>query len=243
MMHIYSDYESLSRGAAELFVEKAEQAVRGRGRFSVVLSGGSTPRRTYELLASPSFRERVAWGRVHVFWGDERCVPPDDPQSNARMARLALLDHVPIPSAQIHPIECEQSPAEAAGCYEATIRSFFGGGPPRFDLVFLGLGEDGHTGSLFPHTEVLKEGDRWVSEVYLQARGIYRVTLTAQAFNSAATVAFLVSGAEKATILQRVLQGPYDSMLLPAQLIRPHDGDLRWLVDKGAAQGEGFSTG
>jgi 6-phosphogluconolactonase len=207
MMHICSDYESLSRGAAGLFVEQAEQAVKTRGHFCVVLSGGSTPRRTYELLAGRPFRDRVAWGQVHVFWGDERCVPPNDPLNNARMARLSLLDHVPIPAKQVHTIECDQSPVEAAARFEASVRSLFGGGLPRFDLIFLGLGEDGHTGSLFPHTQVLREEERWVAEVHLPAQGIYRVTLTARAVNSAAVVAFLVSGGEKSAILQRVLQG------------------------------------
>lgn len=237
MIRIYSDFESLSQGAAELFVAQAQAALKGRGRFSVALSGGSTPQRTYEILAHAPLRDRVAWDRVHVFWGDERCVPPEDPRGNALTAKRSLLDHVGVPEAQIHPIHCAESPEYTARQYEALLRSFFAGGPPRFDLVLLGLGENGHTASLFPGTLALREQERWAAEVYVAEQDLYRVTLTPPIVNQAASVAFIVSGASKSQVLKEVLEGPWDPMRLPAQLVRPelHGGDVYWLVDSEAA--------
>jgi 6-phosphogluconolactonase len=236
---IYQDLESLSQGAADLFVTRASRAVRTHGRFVVALSGGHTPLHTYELLAQPPFREEVPWADIHVFWGDERCVPPDDPRSNARMARLALLDHVPIPSTQIHPILCAEAPARSAEEYEDTLRSFFEGQQPRFDLIFLGLGENGHTASLFPETPALDERNRWAAEVYVPEQDLQRVTLTLPIINRGETVAFLVGGANKAAVLQEVLEGHPNLRRLPAQLIQPISGDLRWLVDQEAASSLG----
>lgn len=193
--------------------------------------------RTYELLARPPLRDRIAWDRVHVFWGDERCVPPEDPRSNARMAKRALLEHVPVLPSHIHPIECAESPADAARRYEALLLSFFAGGPPSFDLIFLGLGENGHTASLFPEAAVLREKKRWAMEVYLAEQALYRVTLTAPIINQATVVAFIVSGSSKAKTLREVLEGPRDPMRLPAQLIQPEPrgGKLYWLLDSDAA--------
>ena len=235
MIEIYSDLETLSAAAAQLFAEQAERAVAARGRFSVALAGGSTPRRTYELLARPPLGERMPWAKVHVFWGDERCVPADDPRSNYRMARQALLDHVPIPPEQIHPMPGSQEPRAAAERYEILLRSFFGEQPPRFDVVLLGLGENGHTASLFPGTPVLEERQRWVAEVYVAEQDLFRISLTAPFLNQAGVVAFLVAGAGKAAVLREILEGPHDPTRLPAQLIRPKHGELRWLVDQAAA--------
>ncbi len=235
MIEIFPDLHTLSDAAARLFVNQARRAIEARGRFSVALAGGSTPSHTYELLARPPFRDRVPWPKVHVLWRDERCVPADDPRSNYRMARQALLDHVPIPVEQIHPIPGSQKPSEAADCYETLLRGFFGGRPPRFDMVFLGLDENGHTASLFPGTAVLEERQRWVAEVDVAEQDVFRVALTAPLLNQAAVVVFLVTGAAKATVLHEVLDGPHDSSRLPAQLIRPTDGELRWLVDRTAA--------
>jgi 6-phosphogluconolactonase len=234
MIWLYDDYEALSNAAAGIFAQRARQAAQVKGWFGVVLSGGHTPQRTYELLAQPPYRDEVSWGQVHVFWGDERCVPHGDPRSNTRMARQALLDHVPIPSSQIHPMACSEAPREGAEQYEAMLHEFFGDQPPRFDLVFLGLGENGHTASLFPGTPVLEEQERWVSEVYVAEQELYRVTLTTPLINQAAVVAFLVSGADKAGILREVLEEPADPQRLPAQLIRPTEGELHWLVDEEA---------
>ncbi len=230
----YADYEDLSRAAADLFERLADKAIRDRGRFDVVLSGGHTPIRTYELLAG---RNRLDWGRVHVFWSDERCVPPEDPRSNAGIARKKFLDHVPIPPSQIHPIDCATSPVEGSRRYEALLRSLFGRDSHTFDLVFLGLGADGHTASLFPGTQAVRETDRWISEIYKEDEGIYRVSLTAPVINRSSVVAFMVSGASKAEMLRHILTGQPGSEKLPARLIDPNSygGKLFWLVDKDAA--------
>jgi 6-phosphogluconolactonase len=235
MIEVYPDLEALSRAAAALLVKQANLAVAARGRFSVALSGGATPRRTYELLAAPPWVDQAPWGRVHVFWGDERCVPLSDPRSNARMAKEAWLDHVTIPGDQIHPLDCAQDPAATARQYEAELREFFAGRPPILDLVLLGLGDNGHTASLFPGTMVLAERERWAAAVYLAEANLYRVTLTAPMINQAAVVAFLVAGQSKAGVLREVLHGPRDPARLPAQLIQPQNGDLLWLTDLEAA--------
>jgi 6-phosphogluconolactonase len=235
MITVYADLESLSRAAAALVVTQANLGVAARGRFSLALAGGHTPRRTYELLAQPPLLDQAPWDRMHIFWGDERCVPLDDPRSNARMAREAWLDHVPIPPNQIHALDCAPAPAAAARDYEARLREFFAGQPPRLDLVLLGLGENGHTASLFPATPVLEEKGRWVAEVYLPQPEVHRVTLTAPFINQAAVVAFLVAGRSKAGVLRKVRHGPRDPGRLPAQLIRPQNGDLLWLADREAA--------
>lgn len=233
MIRIYDDYESISQAAAQLFIDQATRAVREHGLFTVTLSGGHTPQRTYELLAQPRRSQEVPWQQVHVFWGDERCVPLDDPQSNARMTREALLDHVPIPDAQVHPIRCAQDPEQAAEDYAAELKEYLG--PRHFDLVLLGLGENGHTASLFPGTDILEERTRWTGAVYVAEQDMWRVTLTAPLINEAAAIAFLVAGASKAEIVHRVLEGPHDSKHLPAQLIQPVNGIMYYLLDTKAA--------
>jgi 6-phosphogluconolactonase len=235
IIQTYPDLESLSRAAAELFARQAEDAIKIRGRFAVALSGGQTPRRTYEILAQPPFREQVDWSRTHVFWGDERCVPGDDPRSNSRLAREALLEQVPLPRAQMHPLSCIPSPAAGARAYETLLRDFCTGTSPGLDLVFLGLGEDGHTASLFPYHQALEEKERWTAAVYVPAPGLNRVTLTPAFINQAAYVAFLVAGAAKAGTLREVMQRPEDPRRLPAQLIKPEPGALYWLADRAAA--------
>jgi 6-phosphogluconolactonase len=235
MIRVYHDLEALSRAAAELFTLQSREASLMCGRFSVAFSGGETPRRTYELLASPLYAERIHWNEVHVFWSDERCVPENDPRNNALMARHALLDHVPIPPENIHPIRCSLSPQQAAQEYEQELRQFFSSSNPNFHLVLLGLGSNGHIASLFPHTSVLNEKDRWVSEVYVKELGMYRVTFTAHFINQASQVVFLVSGSDKAQVLENVLEGAYQPGELPAQLIRPAGNHPLWLVDKAAS--------
>ena len=235
IIQTYPDQESLSRAAAELFARQAEEAVKLRSAFSVALAGGQTPRRTYEILAQPPFREQVDWEHLHVFWGDERCVPPQDPRSNARMARRAWLNHVPLPPSRIHPISCKPNPVAGAREYEILLRKFCAGTPPCLDLVFLGLGEDGHTASLFPYHRASEDREHWTAAVYVPAQSLHRVTLTPAFLNQARVVAFLVAGAAKAKALQEVLQGPRDTRRLPAQLINPERGELYWLVDREAA--------
>ncbi|MCX6353446.1 MAG: 6-phosphogluconolactonase [Candidatus Aureabacteria bacterium] len=235
VIEIYADRESMSRAAAELFARRAGEAVRTRGRFIAVLSGGETPRRMYALLAAQPLEGSINWKNVHVFWGDERCVPADNPMSNERMARESLLDHVPIPPDQVHPIRCEKSPHRAAVRCEKFIRSFFERGDPRLDLVLLGLGENGHTASLFPGSAVLEERERWVAEVTVPGQDVARVTMTAPLINLARMVVFLVSGSLKSRILHDVLEGPRDTARYPAQLIQPEHGELLWMADREAA--------
>ncbi|HLR25495.1 MAG TPA: 6-phosphogluconolactonase [Fodinibius sp.] len=234
----YPDPVKLSEAAALLFKRKATEAVKKRGRFTVALSGGSSPQRLSELLASDRFRSEIPWKDVIIFWGDERFVPPDDPQSNARMARECLLDHVPVPSDQIHPIPTGGSPETAAKQYGDSLASVWNQSPlPRFDFVLLGLGENGHTASLFPETEVLNEQKKWVAPVFLEEQQQYRITLTAPLLNNARCVMFLVFGHSKAQVLHNVLEGPSQPSKLPAQLIDPAAGKLYWLLDEAAASG------
>ncbi len=235
MIQTFLDADALMRGAAELFVDQAHRAVSARERFSVALAGGHTPKRAYQLLAAEPYCSQVEWRRVHIFWTDERCVRPDDVRSNFHMTREALLDHVPIPTGQVHRIHGEISPADAARDYEAVLTQYFGSELARFDLILLGLGMDGHTASLFPGTPVIHERARHVSEVYVAEQDLWRVTLTVPVLNAAEVVAFLVSGAEKSDILHEVLFGPRDPDRLLAQLVQPAASEVRWLVDREAA--------
>ncbi|HHS97595.1 MAG TPA: 6-phosphogluconolactonase [Chloroflexi bacterium] len=234
---VFPDRNALARAAAERFVAAADEAVRARGRFFVALAGGSTPRPAYRLLADPACASRVDWDRVHLFWGDERCVPPDHPESNYRMVREALLDRVPIPVENVHRIRGEWPPEEAAAAYEAELRAIFGP-DGRLDLVLLGLGADGHTASLFPGSAALDERERWVAAVFADPVGTWRITLTPPALNGAREVLFLVVGKPKAEALARVLAG-WD---LPAGRIRPRSGRLSWFVDRDA-MGGGWMAG
>ena len=236
-VRVYSGMEALSTAAGELFTETARTSAAVRGRFAVALSGGRTPLPTYRLLSQPPYSELVPWDKTHVFWGDERCVPPDDPRNNAATALDELLNHVLIPANQIHRIVCEASPREAADRYEAVLRNFFQDRGPRFDLIFLGIGEDGHTASLFPGSPALDEQERWVKEAYQPEQRMHRVTLTAVAINAASRIAFLVQGRDKSTILQKIFANAGAPERLPAQHIRPNRGELIWLIDEEAASG------
>ncbi|MBW7906253.1 MAG: 6-phosphogluconolactonase [Phycisphaerae bacterium] len=236
MLRTWPDYESLSHAVAALIVERAARALRERGSFGLTLAGGSTPRRAYELLAGPACARRIDWRRVHVFWGDERCVPPDDPRSNYGMANAALLSRVPIPAANVHRIRGELPAAEAAAEYDRVLRAIWGAAPPAFELVLLGLGDDGHTASLFPHDPALRESQCWAAAVRRPGDPVARVTLTPPALNGARAVAFIVSGASKAAMLRAVREGPPDAGL-PAQAIAPTRGELLWLVDAAAHAG------
>ncbi|MFI5231290.1 MAG: 6-phosphogluconolactonase [Gemmatimonadales bacterium] len=237
---VFPSAAELATAAAERFVAAAGAATE---TFSVALSGGSTPRALFALLASPACSRRVDWSRVHLFWGDERCVPPDDEASNYRMAREALIDHVPIPAGNIHRMRGEDPPAAGAEHYERELRTAFAtpAGAPRmekgsrFDLALLGLGTNGHVASLFPHLHAVRERTRWVMAENVELLQMWRITLTPDVFNAAAEILVLVSGHEKAPVLRRVLLGPRDVDELPAQVIAPRDGRLRWLVDAAAA--------
>ena len=237
---IYPDLAALSRRAVEEFVAIAAESMREREQFSVALAGGSTPRELYRLLATPEFVGRVHWSGVHVFWGDERCVPPEDDRSNFRMAYEELLSRVPIPLANVHRIRGEDEPPQAAEEYETELRKFFehsmaANAWTRFDLVLLGMGSDGHTASLFPGTPALDEHEHAVMAVWVEKFSMWRITLTPVALNAARHVRFLVSGADKVDTLHEVLKGRPRPRELPSQIVRPIDGDLHWLVTADAA--------
>lgn len=231
----YPSADQLARTAALQFIEYAQEAIAEQGYFAVALAGGSTPRAMYEYLASVELVPRVEWEKVHVFWGDERCVAPNHEDSNYHMAFDIMLRHSPIPVKQIYRIEGELDPKESAQAYENRLHQFFGQKTPRFDLILLGLGTDGHTASLFPGTKALEERRRWVMANYVRKLSSWRITMTAVLINKAANVTFLVSGESKAEILRRVLAGRYDPEELPAQMIRPENGQLRWMMDADAA--------
>ncbi len=243
---VLSDRAALARQAASRFVLIANQAIVARGRFAAALSGGSTPRDLYQLLATPDFSSKIDWNRTHLFWGDERAVPPDHPDSNFRMANDALLSRVPIPAANVHRVRAELNPEDAALDYEQTLREFYLASPvmqeradvrviPRFDLILLGIGEDAHTASLFPHTTALHEATRWVAANYVEKLKTFRITLTPLVLNAVANVMFLVAGADKAAAVRAVLSGERRPDEFPAQLVQPTNGQVVWLLDKAAS--------
>lgn len=235
-MSVFDNAESIARATAERVAELARTSIEARGLFTVALSGGSTPRRVYELLAGEEFRQGIDWPNVHVLFGDERMVPPDHAESNYRMANEALLSRVPVPAENIHRIDGVGDAAANASAYEAELRGLFGDADwPRLDHVLLGMGDDGHTASLFPGTSALNESRLWVAPNWVEKLGAWRVTLTAPVVNAARHVTFLVSGAGKAVRLREVLKGERDPARLPSQLIRPSDGLLEWFVDREAA--------
>lgn len=232
-----SDLYKLSRAAGEFFVTQSQEAILSRGRFSVALSGGETPASLYSLLASEAYRSRIEWDKVFIFWGDERCVPPSNVESNYNMAQMNLLNHIQVPPDNIYRIQGELKPEKAAEQYEQQLSDFFGTGKgnPRFDLVLLGLGSDGHTASLFPHSDALYVKGQWVTANFVEDLRSWRVTLTAEALNAAANVVFLVSGEGKAKAVQAILEDEYQPETYPAQLIDPRNGNLVWLLDQSAA--------
>lgn len=233
-VEILADAEQLIQRATELVVAAAQSAVAERGKFTIALSGGSTPKPLYESLAT----QDLPWSQVHVFWGDERYVPPTHPDSNAGMARQAWLDHVPLPAENIHIMQTEASdPAEAAQAHEAHLHNFFGtasGQFPPFDVILLGIGPDGHTASLFPHTEALQVCDRNITVG--SKEGQPRLTFTVPLLNQARCVLFLVTGANKQTALEHIFAEQADSLHWPARLIKPQAGQLIWLLDSAAGQ-------
>jgi 6-phosphogluconolactonase len=240
-IQVVADSEQLSRTAAAEFLRQAREAVRTKDAFAVALSGGTTPRSLYRRLADDSsLRGQLPWEKAHFFWGDERHVSPDHADSNYRMADEAMLSRVPVPSGNVHRIKGEYHDARrAAEEYEEVLGEFFRLSPgqfPRFDLVLLGLGPEGHTASLFPGTMALREHERLVVSNWIGKFDADRITMTAPVLNNADCVIFLVSGEEKALILKAVLQGRHEPEQLPAQLIRPNHGRLLWLVDRAAAR-------
>ena len=233
---VFETPEQLALAAAERFVDYSNELRDMSERFSVALAGGNTPRQVYELLATERFKNRVEWSQVHLFFGDERCVPPEHPDSNYAMAYEALISRVPIPAKNVHRIPGESNPNEGALEYENELRAFFAGlAWPRFDLVLLGMGEDGHTASLFPASAALKEMSRWVVATRNEQSRQERITLTVPVFNHARRIMVLVTGKKKAQRLKEVLRRQPGSEQLPVQAITPINGMLEWLVDADAA--------
>lgn len=237
-LQIFADASEVARAAALRFIEIAQESTTARGRFSVALAGGSTPKRIYELLASDELCDQLDWSKVHIFFGDERCVPPDDAESNYRMANEALLARVALPEQNVHRMRGEGDAVANARLYEDELRDYFDGDTwPQFDLVMLGMGDDGHTASLFPDTRALGVHTAWVTANWVEKFEAFRVTLTAPAINHAHHVMFIVTGANKAARLEEVLHGAHEPQRLPAQLIQPHAGGaLEWFLDEAAAK-------
>jgi 6-phosphogluconolactonase len=234
-LEVLPTIDDLNIAAAEFIISTAKNAIAKRGRFIISFSGGQTPVKLYSILSQPPFSEQIEWGKTFIFWGDERCVPLEDDQNNAYQARITLLDKVDIPATNIHIIPVNLTPAKAANKYEKDINDFFGNEPRQFDLVLLGLGENGHTASLFPGTKVLKEHTEGVREVYVEDEKMFRITMTAPLINMAHHILFLVAGRNKAEILENIMWAPYQPEKYPAQLIKPVKGSLRWFADSAAA--------
>ncbi len=234
-LEVFQTEDALIKATAEFIIAIAEKSIAAKGRFTLSLSGGQTPGNLYKLLAEPTYSERMPWKNTFIFWGDERFVPSGDKQNNANIAKTLLLDHINIPSININPVPVDMEPGKAAEKYESIIKKFFGGDTPRFDLIFLGLGENGHTASLFPGSDVVFENSRLVREVYVAEQNMFRITMTPLLINKAHNIIFLVVGKNKAEILKTVLSGPHQPDKFPAQMIKAEDGNLYWFVDIKAA--------
>ncbi|KYP16426.1 6-phosphogluconolactonase [Flavihumibacter sp. CACIAM 22H1] len=235
-IQVFPDAETVAQKAAAFIVKKAQEVLKKQSRFTICLSGGSTPKRLHQLLAEAPLQQQVDWSKVHVFWGDERYVPLEDDRNNARMAYDTLLNKVPIPEEQIHIMRTDyDSPAEAASEYAKLLHQYFDHQPHSFDLLILGMGDDAHTLSLFPHTEVIQENRRWCISFFLEAQDMFRVTITRPVANQSACILFLTTGAGKAKALQNVWEGPQDFSEYPAQSVKSTTGDTIWMVDEAAA--------
>ena len=260
---ISKSIEELSKNVAEWMVDHIHKTLQLQDRFTIALSGGSTPKKLNLLLASDQFKKKIDWQKLHVFWGDERYVPFTDDRNNAKMAFDTLLDHMPVPKSQIHIMRTDIDPEESAKEYESILKEYFpevvsyklqaasdltspsaAEGLPEarhvsrfttFDLVLLGLGDNAHTLSLFPGEEVIHEKDRWVRSVFVKEINMQRITLTAPVVNLSKRIAFLVSGQDKADAVSHILSDNYDPDLYPAQVIKPFNGELYWFLDEVAA--------
>jgi 6-phosphogluconolactonase len=236
-VEVWRDLAEVSERAAELLIGVARESTSRQERFTLALSGGSTPKALYGLLATDAKSTRIPWEQTHLFWTDERCVPPTDSQSNYRMAHETLIEHVDIPSGQIHRMRGEDEPQRAAEAYASELERCFGPGDPRFSLILLGMGDDGHTASLFPNSPALADTSHTVAANYVKKLSANRLTLTLRTLNAASTIICLVSGKSKAKALSAVFDSKaIDDGSLPARLVRPAKGELIWLVDEPAAR-------
>ncbi len=233
--YVLDDPEQMSIAAANFLMETAVKVIEKKGRFVISLAGGSTPKKMYQLLGKAPFKDAVAWNKFYVLFGDERCVPETSPDSNSRMAKEAWLNKVSIPADQIFLINGTLPPAEAAQRYENDLKSLFANEEPVIDLCFLGLGDDGHTASLFPRTEALQENEKWVTAVHVEKMDSWRISLTAPFLKRSDQIAFLVSGEKKANILPKVINGAYRPTEYPAQLILKGQPNVHWFLDEAAA--------
>jgi 6-phosphogluconolactonase len=234
-IYIYKTVPHLIKAIADFVVTMAENAISLNGEFNIVLSGGSSPKKLYEMLASSDYKQRIAWSKVNFFFGDERNVPAHDPENNSNMVRTALFEPLDIAESNIFPVDTSLSPDEAAKNYAARIAAHFKGRESAFDLILLGLGDNSHTASLFPATSVLHDQSVSVQAVFLQEQNVYRITMTAPMINQAREIAFLVYGPTKAEAVHHVLEDGYDPEKYPAQLIKKEGGDVSWYLDNDAA--------
>jgi len=240
-LHVYKNAVELSQAAAQWITDLIVATLKKKDRFTIALSGGSTPKALHKLLAAPPYKDQIDWSKMHIFWGDERAVPFEDDRNNAKMAYETLLNFVTIPTSQIHVMRTDISPDESAVEYEKILHQYFDATPGAsslpnsFDLVLLGMGDDGHTLSLFPGMPIVHEEQAWAKAFWLPAQDMYRITLTKTIVNKAAHIVFLTTGPGKAHALKEVLKGAYNPDLYPSQEIKPASGDLHWFVDEAAA--------
>jgi 6-phosphogluconolactonase len=235
-LHVFKDGEALSNGAAKFIADHISATLKTKARYTIALSGGSTPKRLHQILAQSPYREQIDWSKLHIFWGDERAVPFEDDRNNAKMAYDTLLNFVPVPASQIHVMRTDIGLVESAAEYEKILHQYFDKEATSLDLVLLGMGDDGHTLSLFPGQPVIHEEKLWATAFWLQAQDMYRITLTKTIVNRSACVAFLTAGTAKAHALKEVLKGAPNPDLYPSQVIKPV-GELHWFVDEAAAAG------
>jgi 6-phosphogluconolactonase len=234
-LHKFPNADALSIAAATWITDYIVDTLKKQDRFTIALSGGSTPYKLHTILAASPCKEKIDWSKLHIFWGDERAVPFEDSRNNAKMAYDTLLDHVSVPADQIHVMRTDISPEESAAEYETILHRYFDNTETSFDLVLLGMGDDGHTLSLFPGTPVVHEIEKWCVAFFLKAQDMFRITITKSITNKAAKVAFLTTGANKANALKEVLKGAYNPDMYPSQEIKPVNGELHWFVDDAAA--------
>ncbi len=235
-LHIQKNPDEVSHDIATWIIGYIDNILKKQERFTWALSGGSSPKHLYELLAQPIYAKKISWEKLHIFFGDERCVPFTDSRNNGKMAYDALLKHVPIPEEQIHYMRTDVSPEDSVTLYKELLSSYFSDSQHSFDLVLLGLGTDGHTLSLFPGSPLLDEDKVWVKSMYLEKENIHRLSLTPDIVNRASAVTFLVTGKNKASIVEEIL-GTKHPELYPACLIKPRSGELHWFFDAEAAAG------
>jgi 6-phosphogluconolactonase len=233
-LHVFKDGEALSNAAAKFIAGHIAATLKTKSRYTIALSGGSTPKRLHQILAGSPYKEQIDWSKLHVFWGDERAVPFEDDRNNAKMAYDTLLNFVPVPASQIHVMRTDLTPDQSAAEYEKILHQYFDKEPTSFDLVLLGMGDDGHTLSLFPGQPVIHEEKLWATSFWLQAQDMSRITLTKTIVNKSACIVFLTAGAAKAHALKEVLKGVPDPDVYPSQVIQPV-GELHWFVDEAAA--------